>query len=466
MHRKLLIVVGVALLLSGCATSSLFNPYPSQAAAFRQAAAGVDTVNVMAKLDNRRSSKDSTLYLMERARIAQLLGDFSTSKADFDQVITNLDAIADKATLSLGSAGATGAALLTNDNAIPYAGDAYERVMVHQYQAFNFLGLQDIEGATVELRRAQQVQRELELAHEKEVTAAQEEASKNNVQVGEFDSYFTGMDTIAGQVKNSFQNGYTFYMSAVIREALREYNDALVDFKKALEMSPANEELREDVIRLNRYFDRPAAPAAANGKPKPVAGGDARPALPGIVVVLYEQGFVPAKKPVGLAVPTLNGGIFSIQFPIYDGSDYLPATPLMLRLPDGSTRQTRTLVDTGALAIKAHREKVPGLLIRQVLRARAKYEMQKQAAEQGGLGGQLFANIYNLVSEQADLRSWLTLPANAQGARLVLPAGLQSIELIGAAGSLSVPVEVRGGRTTIVRVVEAGGRLIPQTFAL
>ncbi len=445
----------VALLLSGCAATSVFNPYPNQAQAFRQATlGGADTATVMAKLDAKRASADRMLYLMERARLAQLQGDYATSKQDFETVIAGFEAVANKAALSLSGAGATGSALLTNDNAIPYQGYAYERVMVHQFQAFNYLGLGDAPGAAVELRRAQQMQRELELKYADEIAKAQGEATQNNIFVSEFDNYFTGMDSIAGRVKNSFQNGYTFYTSAVIWEALGEYNDALVDYKKALELAPDNAALRDDVIRANQYFDGRAAKPASASLPQ------------GSVVVLFEQGFVPAKKPVGLPIPTMDGGVFSIQFPIYDGLDYTPPTPLTVRSDDNTLATTALLVDTGALAVKALREQVPAMLVRQILRARSKYEMQKQAAKQGGVLGQFAANIYNLVSEQADLRSWLTLPANAQGVRLALPAGNRSLEFVGAAGSLSLPVAVHAGRTTIVRVVEANGRLTTQTYAL
>jgi len=473
-HKKLLAVVGAALLLPGCAATSLFKPYPIQAADFRAAitaapavsadpagtslaaglaaapgAAGTHTADIMRKLDRRRTGADGTLYLMERGRIAQLQGDYATSKTDFEQVIANMQAADDKAMLSASGGVALGAALLTNDNAIPYKASDYERVLVHLFQVFNYLGLKDIEGATIELRRAQQVQREIELRHDKEVSEARGEAAQNNINVGEFDQYFSGMDTIAGKVKNSFQNGYVFYTAAMIREALGEYNDAMVDLKKTLEMAPNNRELRDDVIRLNRYF----------------GGGNKTNGKTGVVVVLYEQDFVPQKSAIGLPIPTMDGGVFSIQFPIYSGSDYVPVRPINVRFSTG-TKQTMPLADTGALAVKAHREKIVGLLVRQVLRARAKYELQKQAADQGGLVGQFAANIYNVVSEQADLRSWLTLPAHGQGTRLVLPAGQQTIELVTGTGNTPVNIEVRAGRTTIIRAVEANYQLITQTFAL
>lgn len=435
--------------LAGCAASSVFNPYPSQAEAFRQGINSPNTEVVLKDLDKRRQKADRMLYLMERGRISQLAGQFEPSKTDFSEVIAGFRAVDDRARISASAAGAAGSSLLTNDNAIPYRGYAYERVLVHQFQALNYLGLGDRDGAAVELRNAQLQQRQSEIEYAAELSKAQGEAVQNKVLLADFDNHFAGMDAVTGKLKNSFQNGYTFYMSAVIWEAMGEYNDALVDYKKALELSPENVALQQDVIRANGYFE----------------GGKKAPPGEGAVVVLFEQGFVPAKRSININIPTTDGGWFSVAFPVYSSTDYVAPTPLTLRT--GNQRvQTALLSDTSALALKALKEQVPRLLVRQVLRARAKYEMQKKAAQQGGLGAQFITNIYNMVSEQADLRSWLTLPANAQGARLSLPAGIQSLEVAGQSGSLSIPLTVRAGSTTLVRVVEVNGRLMSQTFAL
>ena len=69
--RPLLTFV-LALLLTGCATSSLFFPYPQQAEKFRVGVNSPDSANVLAVLDKSRTDADKQLYLMERGRIAQL----------------------------------------------------------------------------------------------------------------------------------------------------------------------------------------------------------------------------------------------------------------------------------------------------------------------------------------------------------------------------------------------------------
>ena len=111
------------------------------------------------------------------------------------------------------------------------------------------------------------------------------------------------------------------------------------------------------------------------------------------------------------------------------------------------------------MAARALRDGVPGMLARQTLRATAKYEAQKRANDDLGLFGAFATQIYNLVSESADLRSWLTLPAYAQLARLELPPGDQALTLWGTGGSATVEIPVTRGGITLVRVIDTGQRL-------
>jgi hypothetical protein len=48
------------------------------------------------------------------------------------------------------------------------------------------------------------------------------------------------------------------------------------------------------------------------------------------------------------------------------------------------------------------------MLVRQTLRAQTKHKMQQQANDQGGAILGLLVGAYNIISENADLRSWLT----------------------------------------------------------
>ena len=120
--------------------------------------------------------------------------------------------------------------------------------------------------------------------------------------------------------------------------------------------------------------------------------------------------------------------------------------------------------DVGALAAKDLKERLPGMLVRQTLRATAKYNLQKEANDNYGALGAFATQIYNLVSEQADRRSWLTLPAYAQATRVSLPQGEHTLLLSTPQGdaTLTVPVVNRG--LTVIHVVAVPGRLITRVL--
>ena len=74
--------------------------------------------------------------------------------------------------------------------------------------------------------------------------------------------------------------------------------------------------------------------------------------------------------------------------------------------------QTSELVRLEALAAKDLQERLPGMLTRQALRLVAKEQVRRTAAKEGDVGN-ILVGIFNTLSERADTRSWLTLPAQA-----------------------------------------------------
>lgn len=461
---KRLVLPLIAIYLTGCAASSVFSPYPNQAQEFRAAIDTGKEADTLKKLDGKRNNADRILYLMERGRVGQAAGTTDDSLADFSDVLAAMDANEEKAKLSLTDTGAQGATLMTNDNAIPYKGEAYERIFVHHYQALNYLGKQNLEGAGVEIRRANQYQVEAADAHNAEIAKAEEEAQQHSVSANpdDFASQFAAMDAVTGKVKSSFQNAYTFYLSGLIYEALREDNNAYIDYKKAIEIFPDNRYLQDDVLRLakrlsmsedyarySKQFNR-TAPVASNGA--------------GSIAILYEEGFVAAKDQFMLPLPTVHGWV-SVAFPIYNSPWQAPAG-LSVSAGGMALGSTETIVDVHALAAKALKERLPAMLVRQTLRAAAKYTMQKEANDRGGALAGITTQIYNLVSEQADRRSWLTLPRDAQILRGALPSGQHTLTLSAGVQQQTTSVTVQADRITLLHVINSGSRMVIHSYAL
>lgn len=453
-------LLAAVLTLGGCATTSVFTPYPAQAAGYRQALSSGDPSTTLSALEKKRKSADRQLYLLERGRLAQLSGDAEASRTDLAEVIGVFEQQEDKARISLSSVASTTGSFLTNDNARPYVGRLYEQVFVHQYQALNYLALGDAQGALVEVRRANLVQTEALNQREREVVKAQNKAAEQSEAAdfdpGQFDSYFNDMDAAAGRVKTAFQNAATFYLSGLIYEATGLPNDAYIDYRKALELVPDNPYLQRDVVRLGRSLRMPNIDALEKkaGKPIPLKAGD------GELVVYAEEGYVPTKQPLMIPLPT-SKTLNYVGFPVYPGPFPAPL-PLQLGI-GGQTASTAVLVDTQALAVRALREELPAMLARAYLRLLSKQKLQRELNDRAGPLAGLVGTVYSLVSEQPDLRSWLTLPNSAQLLRQPLNAGEHRLRL--PDGS-ELAVTVRPGRPTLVHLVVTEGKAYSRIYPL
>jgi len=424
----------------------------------------LDLKNIFEK---EAAGKDKILFLMERGRLAQMLGNLAESKTSFAAAIQAIKDNDEKAVVSAKEAGSQLAAILVNDKAIAYKGDGFERVLLRHFQALNYLAGGDLEGAGVEVRNANFEQEQALKGHEKEVEDAKTAAEEKKVSAPEEDSNiksaFSAMDKTAGKVKNSFQNAYTFYMSGIIREMLKEPNDAYIDYKKALEIYPNNTFIQKDVIRLAKTLEmtddlerfKTQYPAISSDSVKLTA-------TDGELIVFFEDGLVPQKEGISIPIP-LVGGLSAVAFPIYNFKWNDPQ-PLKLSSGDKPLGQSEPLCLVGALAVKALKERIPTMVLRQVIRSTVKGVATKAAKDKFGGIGELAASAYNVLSEQADTRCWITLPESAQVIRASLPAGKHTISLgqneTGA--SSTAPVEIQAGQKTILRVIRVGNRLVSQ----
>lgn len=458
------ILVFLALPAVGCSTTTLFTSYTSKVNPLIEEVKARQFNHALEVLNKHRNSKDKILYLLERGRVAQIKSEVDTSMTDFEAAMEAIHNAEEKAVVSAAGTGAQAASLLTNENAIPYKGDGYEKVFMCQFQALNYLSKKDVEGAGVEVRRANLEQKLALERHEKELAKAEEKAGEKQPNILEtnnkLNTAYQVMDETAGKVKSSFQNAYTFYMSGIVYELLDQPNDAYIDYKKALQIFPENTYLQRDVIRLARelemnqeyeeYVSRFGDNAVENNSNS------------GELIIFFENGLVPQKQEIRIPLPTPNG-LVAVAFPIYNAKWSYPE-PLFIYEGGNTLGTTEPICYVQALAVKSLKEKAPALIVRQLLRLAAKGGIQygaKQATKDDPmvqLVSVLITSAYNVISERADLRSWLTLPNDVQIMRIYLPEGIHQINLAhGSSGaSLYNDVTINQNRKTILRVIRVG----------
>lgn len=245
------VILSFTLILSGCANLSVGNLFSHYSAQTQDTYELVK--NGEAKLAYQDAAEDTggpILDNLELGRIALLSEQYAESKSDFEIAEQAARVQSDEATITVsGSANQVGS-LVTNDNLIDYKPADYELGYLHLYLSLNYLKNNDLEGALVEVRKANYIQEQARKDREKELKSAEKEANKKgvNANVGAILANYPD----AGKTLKAVQNGYLFYYSGLLFETNRNFSDAYIDYKRALAVAPNNKTVIESVQRLAR----------------------------------------------------------------------------------------------------------------------------------------------------------------------------------------------------------------------
>lgn len=444
-------------LLSACSSfsgSQLFTNYNQQIEPVRNALQRNDMVGASNLLPTLSPNNVSyALNQLEKGRVMQLNQNFEQSKYDFEVAMTKIEEQNFAAAIEISKGLETTASFLTNDNVREYFIPFYEQTMVHTLQAMNFVALNDIESALVEIRRANLVQQQALKANTRSLEKA---ALSANIDLNHLYTSYPSMDSIIGNVKNGFQNAFTFYYSGFLYEAIGEYNAAYIDYKRAIEIFPDNTYLQDDLLRLAKYlafdneydlfkkqFNREAK--TQNHRLTPV-------------LIVFEQGLIPEKIESRIDLPIFTSRndmrFYSVAMPSYV-HQFSTSTALNVNI-DNKQLTSEPIVNLSSLAAKDLKDRMPGIVARQVTRLIAKEEFRQSAARNGGDIGNIIATLYNLASERADTRSWLTLANNYQVAKTYLPDGEYPVELVLNGKKHPITLNATAKKSLIVKVVSIG----------
>jgi uncharacterized protein len=409
--------------------------------------------------DRRESEKDRTLYELEAGSVFAAAGDLARSIEAFAAADERMWPYLDESPEMRISEEA--AAILTNQTIITYRGRTYDRIMCCTYQALNHLATGDLDAAGVMLRRAYEWQRdaternaaEIEALERKAGEAAREKGYDTNAAMSD-GRVKSGLDSAYGPLREmrgyaEFAVPYSTYLQA-LQLQLTGRADALAQATVAFRRTAGM--LSED-DRLYAELDAQLAEAAT-------AGAQLAPS----VHVLVESGsgpwldefrldiplFIRQVPYVGIALPVLKfkegaAGSFTVRAGgevhpsrVLTDMDRVVADEFNRRLP---AIVTLTIVSSATKAIATY------------LAQQAVYEQNPDAAWVVAIAGAL----YQVGTNSADLRIWLTLPKRVLYARLPAPAdGVVEVELEGGQRIGPISVESNGASIVHVRVPRAG----------
>jgi len=386
----------LAFYTGGCAT------YSQQAVSMRDnlLAGRADLATIAAEKEDE--GQDDVLASLNKGMLRRMTDDYSGSNRIFELAKQRIESLYGISVTD------TAASLTINDAMRDYKGARYEQVLLHAYMAMNYLQLGEPDSARVEMLQA-------------------------DVKMMEW-----------GEQPD--EDPFVRYLAGMIFEALGEKDQALVSYRKAMNiyLATRNEQyldvpimLKKDVLRLltdlglRDEYRRMKTGLGLDGFQPTEADGNH-----GELIVILNSGLAPIRTEASIMTfaPEVQN-LVRVAFPVYQ-SGPTPAKRSRLRA-GGNLVDLETVENIDSLARHALDEEMPLIMTRAIARAVVKYQSQKSANEQHALAGFLLT-VTNLATERADTRSWTTLPKEIQMTRVMLPAGQQdvSIEILNAAGSV------------------------------
>jgi hypothetical protein len=352
---------------------------------------------------------------------------------------------------------------LANPNIIAYQPEDFESVLVHYFQAKNFISLGDYEGALVEIRRINLRLNYINDTRKKRITYKRDA----------FAHALMGMVyEAAGQTNDAFiayRNAYEVYRD----DYAKDYGVSVpAQLKQDLMRTAWKMNFKQELAQYEKEFNITYQP------PTDTETGD--------LVFFWQNGLGPVKAEWALSFTVIpgEGGALTLKNEELNMVIPFPAENLGKEEKQGliNTRIVRVVVpkfvervpfyrsanlivngqkyaldkaeDINAIAIQNLRDRIMREIAEAVIRTALKLAASEAARTKiEGLG--LALNIASAISEQADTRNWQTLPHDIFYTRLNLPVGTHHLTLqtIGPGGNVReqpITVEIRKGRTAFV----------------
>ena len=385
--------------------------------------------------------KNRLLYFLERGMLLHVHGQYAKSNIAFEEAKRIADTFYTKSLTNEGFS------LMSNDYALDYAGENFERTLIHLFAALNYVLLEESDSALVEIRQVGDYLRKLQV-----------DSTNENVYQ---------------------EDAFARYLSALLYESGGELDSAFVDYKKAAAAYRAygSDYAVAEPSSLRRNAERVASRLGAWAQEDLRSEGEDVPPrfLPegaGEIIILHYNGLLPIKGQDKYTIPFSRAWPLAVAFQAaaqtgdradvnraiafssqIAGADVVAvAFPKFVDRPYSIARmrpnasdaleisRPELVEDIGAIAEKDLADRIVRIRTRVIARAAIKYALQKGAeiaakessSEYGdllSLATQITGNIARYASEQADKRMWATLPDKIWMASVVLPAGAHDLSV-------------------------------------
>jgi hypothetical protein len=416
MRHAFLIVFASAFLalatISGCSVPRHLTATVDEMSArgeFSQALSYVE------KHEEDYQNRNRLLFYLDEGMLAFSVGDFEKAIQAFTAAERLMEELY---TISISGEATT---FLINDNTAPYRGEDFESVMVNLFLALSYANLSKIEDALVEARKIDSKLAAINLQYDEE--------HQNAYREDPFARMLIGIFYEMGKTSANLNDAYISYYLAIngYESAYQRFGLSVPGILAENALSTAEFMGEKQQDQLRERFPSKQFPSLAERRERAE------------VFVLHLNGRAPVKEPATIVFPMPDGFLLKLAFPTYKkvvkrivgGRLYAKSLE-----DDRAFQATFTVAEPiGKIAKENLEDRKGRIVVKTIARVTAKYlavkAAQKAAKEAGGrdygaLAGLLTGitgNILAFASEEPDLRSWRTLPAEILISKLTLEPG-------------------------------------------
>ncbi len=369
----------------------------------RAAYTAYDAPRALALLDARYGKQpgiDRLLVLLDYGMVLHASGRWAESR----DVLAKADELSQQ--LDFTSVTEETGALLANETLRTYRGEDFEKLMITVLQALNYAQLGDDEGALVEIRRCNE-----------------------------------RLEKMVAQNKPYEQLAIARYLGGMLYEDQHEWDAAAIDYLKA----GAAGALAEPALRLAKQTARADAYAQLKAENPTIPDAPLGPDE-GQIAVVIEAGQAPRKQQ-----STARAGQSLIAVPVYNPRQ--AAVPgARVRFSSGEMAAI-PVTSLDAVAKQHLDDRIGKLIAKSLVSVGVKAGLAAAvgvATKNEELGLATFALL--ALTQQADTRSWLSLPAEFQIARARVKSGAQRVTVTAGGRTTEHDVDVAAGRLKVLVV--------------
>ncbi len=266
---------------------------------------------------------------------------------------------------------------------IDYFGEGYDKVLLHNYSALNYLMMGDIESAKVETKNSNFIQKNERYKFYDKIEKFKDEKERYSTILTIYEQLFKSVNP----THNPYQNPFAYYVSALLYEEDNQYNDAYIDIKNALKYHKDSKILKDklELYKSNKQLDTQKR-----------------------AELFFDIGKSPTKEQIKISVKTDKNRedmLYLPTFKLYKSKiDKIVITDSF----DEIIAESYVLSDIDAIKINEFKRILPSLINRLV--AESGKEVLIEALSQKSSSAGVLFKMLSTVYSQNNLQTWSSLP--------------------------------------------------------